>query len=828
MAGERILIVDDKNEVTEFCEKYLFQPHGYTSLVAHSGREGFEIALREAPDLMILDFKLPEMSGLEVLRALRERQADIPIIFMTAFGSDEDIVTAFRLGVKDYFTKPFDAGEMIAAVERLLAERRQQEEQNRRQRELERQIKRLSTLYGSSVESVLNHIVEAAVAITAAEEGYLLLLDEETDELYMCSAMNVGQRFASGFRLKVQDTIAGRVVKLGEPVRYNHIDHHNLFKIKTGYLVQALINVPLRDGDKIIGVLGVDNKTSSETFSRTDLELLMALGDHAVSSITNASQYEQIHHALTRRVQELAVVQQLAQDLNPVVDIERIARVTLHHSMRVTGAESGLVGLRLKGQPEWIAEGYLAVAMREEIWRPNWDAGVIEQAVKQVEPKLLDDLQGSFDAVHVLPQTRSQLVVPIRRGEQVLGVIDLESSMPAAFSAELPQLLLALADRAAVAIENAQLFDLVMDEQRRTKLVLQSIADGLCTVDLDLRIRSFNPAAERITGWSAAEAHGQLSATVFCDADHPEASHQCQLIQEAMNGGRSVASSQSDPPVQGRGGRQIFLSSSVAPIYSHEGRLEGAVVAFRDVSSERELDRLKSDFVSMISHELRSPLANLSAAIELMLQLTEGQDEVQQTLAIARANERRLTRLVEDILSVSRIDAGQMKVHQEPVTLIPILRRAVRIAQDQTKQHRITLQASPAVPFVIADQSKVEIIISNLITNAVNYSPEGGRILVKVVGPQNGEMIVSVIDEGVGIAADHLEKIFDRFYRVDTSDGRKVYGHGLGLYISKCLIELQGGRIWVDSKEGYGSCFSFSLPIVEQEQVQSYTLATFQ
>jgi PAS domain S-box-containing protein len=344
---------------------------------------------------------------------------------------------------------------------------------------------------------------------------------------------------------------------------------------------------------------------------------------------------------------------------------------------------------------------------------------------------------------------------------------------------------------------------------------LQSIADGVCTVDRDLRIRALNPAAERITGWTEADAIGRSCDEIFCDIEGQGTSQQCALVKQALESGRSLSSASDAPPIRGRDGARIFLASSVAPIYAQEGVLEGAVVAFRDVSSERELDRLKSDFVSMISHELRSPLANLGAAIELMQGMTQGQDDVQRTLEIAASSEQRLTRLVEDILNVSRIEAGQMGVYQEPVTLVPILRRVVRLAQGQSTRHRIVLQAPESLPFVLADQGKVEIILSNLITNAINYSPDGGRVLVKVFEPEDGAISVSVIDEGVGIAAEQLDRIFERFYRVDTSDGRKVYGHGLGLFISKRFVELQGGTIAVQSKEGYGSCFTFALPLVE-------------
>lgn len=162
-----------------------------------------------------------------------------------------------------------------------------------------------------------------------------------------------------------------------------------------------------------------------------------------------------------------------------------------------------------------------------------------------------------------------------------------------------------------------------------------------------------------------------------------------------------------------------------------------------------------------------------------------------------------------------------MRVSREPVTLAPILKRIVRLAQAETKQHKLIVKLPKRLPFVLADHGKVEIVVNNLVTNAISYSPHGGRILVKVEGPSDGELVVSVIDEGVGIPEEHLDKVFSRFYRVDTSDGRRVYGHGLGLYISKRLVELQGGRIWVRSRERQGSCFSFSLPVVGGEDART-------
>lgn len=819
MAGETILVVDDKAESLEFIAEYLLRPHGYVPLVAANGRQGLEMALSERPDLMILDLKMPELSGLEVLQALREKQADIPVILMTAYGSEEDIVTAFRLGAKDYLSKPFRIEEMLAIIERVLSEHREKEDQTRLQRELEDRVKELTTLYGSNVERVLNRIVEAAVDVTGADEGYLLLIDKQTNELYLRAALNIGESVATGFRLRTEDSIAGRVVRTGKPVMYNYLEDTQRFKVKTGYLVRSLVNVPMRIKDEVIGVLGVDNQHSAKTFSRTDMDMLASLADYAAIAVENANLYDHTDQALTRRMQELAIMQEVARDLNAMLDTDRIASLVLHQALRMTSAEAGLIGLQVEGGLDWTSRGYITLALTGAAWEPLWDAGIIGRATNSGQPVRVGDVLADPDSEYTLPQTRSQLAVPILRSERVIGVIDLESTQTNAFTEDDQRFLLGLADHAAVAIENAHLFEAVIGEQWKNKLILQGIADGVYTVDRGLHILTFNPAAERITGWPLAKARGQLCSTVFRDIEADGPGHHTRLIQQTLESSQPVSSGPDEPAILCRDGHEVFLSSSAAPLLNREGSVVGAVVAFRDVSAEREFDRLKSDFISLVSHELRSPLSNINASVELMLQSPHDDKLAQEMLPIVYSQAQNLIRLVENILDVSQIEAGQIRVREEPVTLLPLVRRTIRSFQAQTDRHQIMLKSPDLVPFVMADSNKIEMVLNNLLKNAIKYSPDGGRILVEIDDAASDEIAIHVIDEGIGIPQQYLDKIFARFYRVDSGDDRKFYGHGLGLHISKRLVELQGGQIWVQSKENQGSCFSFTLPTVNESEV---------
>jgi two-component system NtrC family sensor kinase len=312
VTGEKVLLVDDREDNLQFLTEYILEPEGYSYIVAKDGLAAVQKALSEKPDLMIMDIRMPGLSGLEVLENLNERQISIPVILMTFHGSEETAVQAFRLGARDYVIKPFEVDEMIRAINRALSETRLRHEKDRlgevllrSNQQLSRRVKEQNALFGIGksvtslldLERVLNRIVEAAVYLTGAEEGTLLLVDEDTGELYMRAARNLGDKYARGFRLKVDDSIAGQVVKTGKPVLAQVQDSGAALKIKTGYLVRALLNVPLNAADRVIGVLSVDNRLSARAFSQNDQYLLSGLADWATIAIENARVVESLQEA---------------------------------------------------------------------------------------------------------------------------------------------------------------------------------------------------------------------------------------------------------------------------------------------------------------------------------------------------------------------------------------------------------------------------------------------------------------------------------------------------------------------------------------------------
>jgi len=345
MAGEKVLVIDDKKDAVQLITESVLRPHGYYYIVANNGEEGFRLALEKEPDLIITDMRTSRMSGLEILKALQAERRDIPVILMTLYGSEETAVQAFRLGAKDYIIKPFTVEEMLEAIDRALAEKRLVSKGMRDvDQQLERRVKELNILYsvGKSVtslldlEKVLNRIVEAAVFVTGAEEGSLMLVDKDTGELYLRAARNLGEKFARGFRLKVEHSIAGQVVKTGKPILQSTQDEETL-KVKTGYLVKSLVNVPLKAKDEVIGVLAVNNKISARPFTENNVDLLSALADYATIAILNAQLYEEtkrwseeLERKVEERTQELRAAQEQLLQSEKLASIGQLAAGVAH------------------------------------------------------------------------------------------------------------------------------------------------------------------------------------------------------------------------------------------------------------------------------------------------------------------------------------------------------------------------------------------------------------------------------------------------------------------------------------------------------------------
>lgn len=303
---------------------YVLGPAGYEVLTAEDGNSGLETVRHFDPQLIITDYEMPELTGLELVEKLKQNGFDIPTILITSDNSQELVIRAMRAGVSDFVCKPFEANDLLEAVKRIwpdsptLAPKPEASgsELERRVCELRALGKIAKSLTAElDLEPVLNQVVDAAVRLTGAEEGSLLLVDEESGELYMRATQNFDQEMARNLRLKMSDSLAGEAMRNRTPVTLSSANAH---KIATAYLVKDLIYVPLLSNGKAIGVLGVDNRFTNRSFDREHVRMLTALADYAVIAIHNASLYEKTEHERDT----LDAVLSRAEDVVILVDTE--------------------------------------------------------------------------------------------------------------------------------------------------------------------------------------------------------------------------------------------------------------------------------------------------------------------------------------------------------------------------------------------------------------------------------------------------------------------------------------------------------------------------
>jgi len=424
----------------------------------------------------------------------------------------------------------------------------------------------------------------------------------------------------------------------------------------------------------------------------------------------------------------------------------------------------------------------------------------------------------------------SAMIAPLRIGERLLGVAlvaDRRDRHP--YTAEDLELMDALAYEAAVALENAELYGMLegrvelanqelrrayarlnTDKERMDSL-LDNMADAVVMADAAGYLAFVNPAAARLFGISGGEAiGGHLSKVIPL----PQVA---ELAERALTGDEPVASTQVEvsEPV-----RKIFNAVS-ARINDEEGNPDGTVTVLSDVTLIHELSEMKTEFVSLVSHELRTPLTSIQGFTQTLRDDTEGhfdQESRQEFLGIIYGECQRLLTMVNELLDSSRLEAGRpLPMNWSQVSLPALAAKVVALQTNVTDQHTFEVDFPGDFPEVTADQDRMEQVLMNILSNAVKYSPSGGKIrLAGEVG--EGEVHLTVTDQGLGMTPDQIGLLFQRYQRLDQDATKHIRGTGLGLYLTKGLVEAHGGRIWAESPgPGEGSTFHLVLPIGREE-----------
>ncbi len=433
------------------------------------------------------------------------------------------------------------------------------------------------------------------------------------------------------------------------------------------------------------------------------------------------------------------------------------------------------------------------------------------------------------------------LNIPLTVENRIIGILSLFDEHPGMFDAEQLQMITMIADYAAIALENVRLRENEMAlwrqaemERRRLELIISSMAEGLFITDAEGAITLLNVSAEHLFAQAQVELKKGVPLRTLAMTDDAGWLHDLARIVEQALVGKVVMNEELIAGVSGEA-VPLSLSISVAPL--HEASLAhtrpiGAVAVLNDITSSKQIEKLKDEFVSVVSHELRTPLTAIKGYTQHLLRRVERRlREARRTLPlegtpspveppesydlrslnIVQSQAGHLERLVNDLLDQSRVQWGQLHLEYSPFYLADVLAERVYLAQVSAEQHTITLDVQVRDSKIVADRLRIGQVIGNVLDNAVKYSPQGGKVMVQLQELE-GDYLVSVVDQGIGINPEYLDHIFERFYRVRNTASRQYAGIGLGLYVTKAIIESHGGRIWHTRNEGSGSTFHFTLP----------------
>ncbi|HEX8509137.1 MAG TPA: ATP-binding protein [Propionibacteriaceae bacterium] len=347
----------------------------------------------------------------------------------------------------------------------------------------------------------------------------------------------------------------------------------------------------------------------------------------------------------------------------------------------------------------------------------------------------------------------------------------------------------------------------------QTERIVQSVVDGVIGVDAQGLVTFVNPAAAAMLGLSREDLLGKSEHELFHGQDVVgcEPLRDCCIVATAMFAGTAAASV--NEYFVAADGRIFPVELAVGPILEDE-RITGAVVVFRDASERRKIEKMKNEFVSVVSHELRTPLTSIRGSLGLLAGGAAGSltQQGERMVKVALESSERLTRLINDMLDIERIESGTIPVLLTDCDPEDLISHAVEELRGLTADHRIEMEAHCAGTLVCADADRIVQTLTNLIGNAVKFSPSGTPITIAAAS--RGSVVeFSVTDQGRGIPADKIGRIFERFEQVDSSDSREMGGTGLGLAISRTIVRRHGGELWATSEMGRGSVFRFTLPV---------------
>lgn len=720
------------------------------------------------------------------------------------------------------------------------------------------------------LEELLRIVYQQATRIVDTTNFFIALHNSEIGEITYPFVVDPEQR-EEWTPTRAGEGLTGTIVSTGQPLLLPRgaagLHREAGREIEAG-LCRSWLGVPMLAEDKVLGVIAVQDYEREHVFNEEHLGLLSTVAAQAAVAVWNAQLYQQIvgfssdlesmvearTHDLERALAELTTerdrveaLYEITSELGATLELERVLQRALqlfantlnlsHGTILLVDQATGSLNLRATLEHD----RRLPRSGQPTGWEPG--TGLAGWVMENREPVLVADIRADHRWVHKTNEDqgiRSVVAAPLSLGGgDILGVIVLGHPEVGHFTAEHLQLVTAAAAQIAMSVNNSDLYAFITDqadqlgaalqaqqeEAAKASAVLESIADGVLVLDHNGRVLLVNPAAEELLGFAGmalegehfrhmlglgeTEIHRQLAQALYSEL--------LQRTDSDEEVARLLESS-----VRLEAGARV-LAVTIAPLILSLGGAPGLVAALRDISREAEVERLKNEFISTVSHELRTPMTSIKGYTDLLfLGMAGGLTDAQRNfLKIIKSNADRLTALVNDILDISRIETGRMRLTVSSLDLAQIISQIVVSFHGQYREKGLELvwEEPEGLPDVRGDAARVTQVLSNLLANAWHYTPPGGTVDVSL-HLEDGFLQTDVSDTGIGISPDDAARIFDRFFRADHPVVQEAEGTGLGLSIVKMFVEMLGGEIWVQSELGNGSTFSFTLPLTSTDLPQ--------
>jgi predicted ATPase/signal transduction histidine kinase/CheY-like chemotaxis protein len=563
--------------------------------------------------------------------------------------------------------------------------------------------------------------------------------------------------------------------------------------------------------------------------------------------------------ANTSAALDLAAVMKASQAISSEIMLDRLLEKLMNILLETAGAQKGYLILEEQGKLLLATEGMIEHSPK--VWLPALNVaeredlplGIINYVWRTQSNLVLNHAthEGNFtqDPYIINHQVKSLLCLPIRYQGKVMGILELENNLaPNTFTPDRLEVLKLLSSQAAISLELAKKVNEVQNTVAHLSAIIHNIADGLLVTDKTGKISQVNPSLLTMFNCSEAEVLEQNSQAIF-NTDVAELVAQTykfptEVLTAEINLahnhiGQAVATAITKLPATTTPTSETTKNVSESTLTINNEEYLGSVILIRDITAEKEVDRMKTEFISTVSHELRTPLTSVVGFAKLIHKKLEDVifplvtvedrktkrtiSQVGENINIIVSEGERLTALINDVLDIAKMEAGKVEWQMQLTSLTDLIERAITSISPLFEANHLQLmtEISEDLPQIYVDSDRILQVLLNLISNAVKFT-ETGSCIVKAT-QENQELIISIIDTGIGISPTDLDQVFEKFKQVGDTLTDKPKGTGLGLPICKQIIEHHGGRIWVESQLGKGSIFSFALPIAQPELSQNKT-----